>query len=441
MKDRYDVVVIGAGPSGLLAAKALKETGFDVALIDRKDDVTKAGRSCGNTILPPNEYFFGDLFHYNEKDRRFCCINCGMTFPYTGSVNKIYTWHLYSPGMKHIQFGTDEETTHGKAPIALSYDKDIMLECLVNDITSDHVEIFAGCEFRGIRWEGYDVVIEATGKTFRSTYVIAADGCNSRVVEQLGYNTNRRHIANLYVKSYFLKGFNPPHGNALITAIMHIQGKPLYLFFIPRPDGTDWNLLMLTLEEQVDLNAAYGAAASDQRFAAWFKGAQIVREFGAFEHIFSPIVKPFRNNVIIAGDAGSCQELECLGALITGWKAGLAAGGAIKEQQLSIPEQSIQRYQDWWLEAYIKQYDYQDYLMMFGMPYVFPSSEVIDYIFEQLSEPFPPTFNPYTIARCFGQRLQEILPKIMAERPDILMQMAPNMFTFASNILSQTLKK
>jgi flavin-dependent dehydrogenase len=441
MKDRYDVVVIGAGPSGLLAAKALKESGFDVAVIDRKDDLTKTNRACGNTILPLNDYFFGDLFHYNEKDHRFCCLSSGVTFPYTGPVKNVYTWHLYSPGMKHIQFGSDAEAIQVKAPIALCYDKDTLLECMLNDISSDHVAVHAGCEFTAVRWEGYDVVVEAGGRTFRSSYVIAADGCNSRVVEQLGYNANRRHIANLYAQSYFLKNFNPPHENALITAMMHLKENPLYLFCIPRPEGKDWNLLMLTMERSVDLHAAYGAAASDQRFAAWFKGAVIVRELGAFEHIYSPIVKPFRNNVIITGDAGSCQELECLGAMITGWKAGLAAAGALKEQQLCIPGQSLQRYQDWWLETYIRQCDYQDYLMMFGMPYVFSSSAVIDYIFEQLSDPFPPTFNPYTVARYFAQRLQQVIPRIMAERPDILMQLAPNMFTFASNLLAQTLDR
>ena len=53
IREREGVTVIGAGPSGLLATKALNETGCDVALIDKKDDLTKAGRACGNTILPP----------------------------------------------------------------------------------------------------------------------------------------------------------------------------------------------------------------------------------------------------------------------------------------------------------------------------------------------------------------------------------------------------
>ncbi len=362
MKERYDVVVIGAGPSGLVAAKALKENGFDVAIVDRISNPAKTQRTCGQTLLPPNEYFFGNLFHYNEKDQRFCFIDSGLSFPYTGPVSRTYCWHMFSPGMKEVRFGTGEDPAPGapSAPIALSYDKDIMLECLIKDIQCDHVEIFPGHEFKEIGWEGPDVVVQAGDKAFRSTYVIAADGCNSRVVDKLGYNKSRHHIADFHIKSYFLKGCNPEYKNDLTTAITHIDGKPVYLFFVPRPEKDTWNFLILSFESSIDLNAVYETAMKDPRYADWFKGAEVIREYAAFEHIYSAVVKPFKNNVIIVGDAGSCQELECLGAMATGWKGGLAAAGALKEMQLGLPPQAIPQYLDWWLNTYIKNYDYED---------------------------------------------------------------------------------
>ena len=197
MKERYDVTVIGAGPAGLLAAKALAQNGFDVAVLERKQDPAAITRACGQSLLPPNEYFFGDIFHYNERDKRFCFSVSGLSFPYTGPVKSLYNWHMFSPGMKKMQFGCGEEKK--TAPIALSYDKDVLIKDLLRDIACDHVDVCAGTEYTDMQFGPGTIVVKAGEKAFQSSFVIAADGTNSRVVQKLGYNSNRRHIANLYV--------------------------------------------------------------------------------------------------------------------------------------------------------------------------------------------------------------------------------------------------
>lgn len=440
MKERYDVIVVGAGPSGLLAAKALAQNGFDVAVLDRKENPALITRTCGQSLLPPNDYFFGDIFHYNPKDKRFCFPLSGLSFPYTGGIKNLYTWHMYSPSMKKMQFGSGEPNQ--AAPIALSYDKDILIKCLLEDIACDHVDIFTGTECTDIQMGPGCVVVQAGGKAFMGSYVIAADGANSKIVEKLGFNNNRRHIANLYVTSSFIKGFHSPHGDSIVTAVTYVNDKPVYVFLLPRPEGDAWNLLVLTLEGAVDLNSAAAAILKDKKYAAWFKDATPQRDFAAVEHIYSPVIKPFRNNVLIVGDAGACQELECLGAMVTGWKGGCALAAALKEQQLGVAPRALKAYEDWWLNTYIKQYDYQDYLMVFGLAYMFSKPEIIDYIFEQMgAEIFPPTFNPYTAVVHLGNRLQSLMPKIMGERPDVLQQLAGTMSKFPSDVMGATLQR
>ena len=39
MKDRYDVLIIGAGPAGSIAAKTAAEKGLDVLLIEKRQEI------------------------------------------------------------------------------------------------------------------------------------------------------------------------------------------------------------------------------------------------------------------------------------------------------------------------------------------------------------------------------------------------------------------
>ena len=48
-KDRYDAVVIGAGPAGSVAAKTMAEAGMDVLLIDKKSEIGNVKR-CGEGL-------------------------------------------------------------------------------------------------------------------------------------------------------------------------------------------------------------------------------------------------------------------------------------------------------------------------------------------------------------------------------------------------------
>jgi flavin-dependent dehydrogenase len=319
------------------------------------------------------------------------------------------------------------------------YDKELLLGNLRDEMNRERVALFEGTELTDIALEGNDVVVQAGGKAFRSTYVIAADGTNSRVVEKLGFNQERKHIGTLYAQSFFIRGFTPPYGNATIAGFTFTEQGPAFMFLFPRPDGDTWNVIFLALEKKVDLTKVGHHFMQGSRYASWFKHAETLRSFSALEYIYSPILKPFKNNVLVIGDAASCQELENSGAMITGWKGGQAIAAALKERELGVATEAITRYFDWWINTYIKNYDYEDYVKCFTIPYIFVTPEIMDYVFGLIKEPMPPCFNPYSAVRLLGQTMQGILPRIIADRPDILKHLM-KMGASASEILAHTLK-
>ncbi len=48
---KYDLIVVGGGPGGLMAAKTAAEDGLKVLLIERKRDITEINRHCAQATI------------------------------------------------------------------------------------------------------------------------------------------------------------------------------------------------------------------------------------------------------------------------------------------------------------------------------------------------------------------------------------------------------
>ena len=88
MSKKYDTLIVGAGPSGLLAAKAAGLAGFRVALIERKTDICRLDRMCGQTLVSANDYYFDDLVNYNRQGKSIGFLKNGFSFSYDGPGKK-----------------------------------------------------------------------------------------------------------------------------------------------------------------------------------------------------------------------------------------------------------------------------------------------------------------------------------------------------------------
>ena len=67
MAKKYDVIVVGAGPAGFMAARTAGENGLDVALLEKKTDITSFNRSCAQTLVSATEPYLGKLVVLNSR--------------------------------------------------------------------------------------------------------------------------------------------------------------------------------------------------------------------------------------------------------------------------------------------------------------------------------------------------------------------------------------
>ncbi len=112
MRKEYDLVIVGAGPAGAMAAKTAAENGLTVALLERKKEITQIRRSCAMMWLAFNEPYFGDFFGYNRRNNRLCFPTNGFSIKYSGPHKNLYAIHIYSLMLILSVLGTVRRERH-----------------------------------------------------------------------------------------------------------------------------------------------------------------------------------------------------------------------------------------------------------------------------------------------------------------------------------------
>ena len=430
MAKRYDVIVVGAGPAGLMAARAAGENGFDVALLERKTDLTVMDRACGQTLDSANEYLHHDLYRCNLRDKRLCFPAHGFSVKYDGPYTDIHARHYYSPGGNRIRGGVYEEQKkkgeYGKITTLL--DKEILFRCMLEEAKAYSVDVFPGINVQKVTTMAEGVTAEGSGQSFEGRYPIAADGLNSRIAQMLGFNKDRTYYCQLRALHYYMSGVELPDSHDCITIFGFTKDGSTILFVMSKPPDGEYHHLVLTLDPKVDLEEASDYFTKKAFCAPWYKNARILRTFSANLNIYSPIVEPCKDRVILAGDVGSTQELEITGAMICGWKAGHAVSVALQEENLGLEVTAISRFTNWWKEAYINYYSHETYMKGYSLPFIL-NAEEIDYLFSLIKEPVRACFNPYTSP--LREHFQNVMPVIQRERPEVAKKLQRGSLPFA----------
>jgi len=418
MTKEYDVVIVGAGPAGAMAAKTAAENGLTVALLERKKEIAQIKRSCAMMWLAFNEPYFGEFFGYNRRNNRLCFPTNGFSINYSGPSKNLYSIHIYSSDANLIRFGDCKEgkARGDSARIAMVHDKSTLLRDLISEAETLGADIYPGVNVTGIEKLSNGAQVTGSGQTFNSSLVIAADGINSRLAALSGFNQKRTYYGMMIGTSYRMTdvGFFDPDA---FTMLFYGHPAPAVFALSPRAAGDGFYLICLTFDPRIEHAPLYDHLTKKSPFAHAFKNAKKFEKSSAVENLWEPIYEPYRDNVLFIGDTSWAQEAENTGALMCGWKAANAVTRALLEKKIS--KEGVSSYLTWWKRSYCDDYNYIEYLKNYLMCNVFTSEE-INYMFSLIQETMPATLDAYKLNQLMGKQLMKVLSKISAEKPNLV---------------------
>ena len=171
MKDQYDVVIVGAGPAGSIAAKNAAQKGLDVLLIEKRQEIGDPVR-CAEGVGKLN------LRQHIEPDPRWICADV------KGS-------RIFSPDGTKVEMA--EEVSGGEVGYVL--ERKLFDRALVYEAASVGADVMVKTRATGLIIEddtvcGVKVMHLGEESNIRSKIVIGADGVESKVGRWAGIDTS-----------------------------------------------------------------------------------------------------------------------------------------------------------------------------------------------------------------------------------------------------------
>ena len=424
MANQYDLVIVGGGYSGLMAAKTAGELGLKTVLIEMKHDISKPNRVDCQTLLPmaEGEGYLEEVVNLDPETGVIKFVKNDVSFKSGSPYRNVYGFELDSIDGQTLKFGDPnvQRKLGDKGRICVALDKSKVLASLLQQAKAAGAEVITGTVVTGVSKTDEGVKLTTNkGKEFTATFAIAADGANSKMTQQLGLNKDRGYYSSMTVLGYYAEDLKLPDPEVIYYAVARYEGAGVITAIGPRPYDNKNVVVFICVDCRVDLLKYKEYFTKDTKLSSWFEGAKLELVNSSCGNMWSTLEKPYKDNVLLVGDTCWCQESENFGALLSGALASRAVKEAIKNNNPT--EEGIKSYLDFWDKCFFNNPKYQrDQLMGNYLLGTILNNEEISFLFSKLNTVLPASIHPYTLFADLGEEIGKVAGDIQGEMPSVL---------------------
>jgi len=213
-----------------------------------------------------------------------------------------------------------------------------------------------------------------------------------------------------------MRGIELPDPQAHIHIVEGVDAPSMFCF-LPMARADEYLVSVAGWTPSIDFDARLNQIMKDSLFSSWFKNVEILKASGCILNLFSPIVEPFKDNVLLIGDAAGFAQISNHNAILCGWKAANTVTVSLINRTLG--KEGVSGYLEWWNKNF--------YDNTFSVPPIDPTEtltrEEINFYFSLFTEPIPAALSSEEMRRVIGEAMAKIMPQLQAQRPDILAKM------------------
>lgn len=413
MKNITDLLVIGAGPAGLMTAKTAAVLGLKVTLIEKSKNFDQLRRACSAQFILDDDYENECIKLF---DRKILFTRNNFEVNYTGALVDVKNKYYNSPGGHKIHFALP-----GQKAFAVKFDKRKLIDDLYKECINLGVDVrMSTLAFGGTNNNDYASINlkDTHSYTLNAKKVVIAEGVNAHITGLFGLNKSRTYFATALVVKYILEGisgiepnsWNLFYGKAFFSNAPIIIGPSLY--------GNNTFELTISGSANAKPDSIYKNVTNNSQLKKIFEAAKLMDKQGCAVKAFSSLKTPYNGNILVIGDSAAFVEVEVQGGLMCGYHAAIAIYEELQGKK------GFKGYTNWWRKTF--EFNSDKYILVSQGYALVPTytDDELDYLFALIEDKIlEGTYSQYKTPKLIWDAILLHKDKIQSERPVIYEKM------------------